>query len=595
MPNSKLPSKIFPFIWHFLVKFKPAVSTFIFFSIIAGLWGPLNKILIKNIIDLLPKVEATGSSAQLNLLISLIILNFLVFDNVTWRALTYIRAKFVPVIINDIIKALMNATLAQSQQFFQDSLSGKTAKQITNLADATERLITNIAANFFRGVTLLITAFAAAYFVHPVFSYILIIWFALFASVSWFMSKKLVSLSDTQAEAESFVVGELVDTISNHSNVRMFSNRSFESNRMDPFFKHQQKTYSNTYFYLLALNSIQGGLIALMIAFSAYFLVLLYAKNLVTIGDFALILGLSMETGHMMWYTMSQLDDFNKDIGKCNQSMLSLMQPVQVADKLDAAKLQCHRGKIEFINVQFQFDNRALLFKGKSLTIPGGQKVGLVGYSGGGKSTFVNLIMRLYDVSGGQILIDGQNIKEVTQKSLQESIGIIPQDPVLFQRSLMENIRYGRLEASDSEVIEAAKKAHAHEFIINLENKYDTLVGERGVKLSGGQRQRVAIARAILKNAPLLILDEATSQLDSVTEALIQLSLCELMQNKTTIVIAHRLSTLLNMDRILVFDKGKVVEDGTHRELVQQNQLYKALWDAQVGGFIGDGSSHKKN
>ncbi|WP_291398139.1 ATP-binding cassette domain-containing protein [Acinetobacter sp.] len=230
---------------------------------------------------------------------------------------------------------------------------------------------------------------------------------------------------------------------------------------------------------------------------------------------------------------------------------------------------------------------QSLFFK-INLSNTAGQKVGLVGYSGGGKSTFVNLILRLYDVTDGAILIDGQDIRDVTQDSLRENIAMIPQDPSLFHRSLMENIRYGRADSTDEEVIEAAKKAHAHEFISALPQGYDSLVGERGVKLSGGQRQRIAIARAILKNAPILILDEATSQLDSVTESLIQESLWELMQNKTTIVIAHRLSTLLHMDRILVFDKGKIVEDGTHSELLAKAGLYKTLWDAQVGGFLGD-------
>ena len=198
------------------------------------------------------------------------------------------------------------------------------------------------------------------------------------------------------------------------------------------------------------------------------------------------------------------------------------------------------------------------------------------------------MILRLYDVTDGAILIDGQGIRDVRQDSLHESIAMIPQDPSLFHRSLMDNIRYGRIDATDAEVMEAAKKAHAHEFITKAPQGYDSLVGERGVKLSGGQRQRIAIARAILKNAPILIFDEATSQLDSVTEALIQDSLWELMQNKTTIVIAHRLSTLLHMDRVLVFDQGKIVEEGTHDELLAKDSLYKKLWDAQVGGFLGD-------
>jgi ATP-binding cassette subfamily B protein len=246
------------------------------------------------------------------------------------------------------------------------------------------------------------------------------------------------------------------------------------------------------------------------------------------------------------------------------------------------------QGHIEFSKVKFQYHGAYSLFQNKSVTIDAGQKVGLVGYSGSGKSTFVNLILRFYDVVEGQILIDGQDISKVTQESLRRAIAMIPQDPSLFHRSLMDNIRYGRLTASDEEVIAASQKAHADDFINVLPEAYEVLVGERGVKLSGGQRQRIAIARAVLKNAPILILDEATSQLDSVTESRIQDSLWELMQDKTTLVIAHRLSTLLHMDRILVFDKGHIVEDGTHNELLNIRGLYKTLWDAQVGGFLPD-------
>jgi ATP-binding cassette subfamily B protein len=250
--------------------------------------------------------------------------------------------------------------------------------------------------------------------------------------------------------------------------------------------------------------------------------------------------------------------------------------------------LRVTKGKITFSKVRFNYKNTKPLFRRKSVIIEPGQKIGLVGYSGSGKTTFVSLILRLYDVTSGQILIDGQDIRDVTQDSLRCHISLIPQEPSLFHRTVMENIRYGRLEASDEEVIEAAKKAYAHEFIMQLPEAYDSLVGERGIKLSGGQRQRIAIARAILKNAPILMLDEATSQLDSVTEIEIQKSLWVLMQNKTTLVVAHRLSTLLQMDRILVFDQGKIVEDGTHAELLAENGLYKGLWDAQVGGFLQD-------
>lgn len=591
--DNPLPKTLFPFIRHFLRAYKSAVIVYIAFAIFAGFWGPFNSMLIKQLINLLPSV-ADGDISILIVPASLIVVNFIVFDNFTWRGIAYIGAKFIPVIISHIIGESMDYMLRKSHQFYQDNLSGKTSKQITNLADGIEKIISRIAPFFLRGASLLLTAIIAAYFVNPIFCFILITWFILFASLSILMSKKLVMLADSHASAESIVVGELVDSLSNHSNVRIFSRKSYEILRMVPFFENQQKAYTTTYFYSLIMSSIQGCLIAIMMACSCYFLVYLYSKNLVSIGDFALILGLSMETGYMIWFTMTEVDELNKIVGRCKQSLMSLMLPLEILDKPNATVLNCTHGKIIFSNVKFHYKETESLFQNKSIEIKAGQKVGLVGYSGGGKSTFVNLILRLYDVTDGVILIDGQDIKNVTQDSLRDSIAMIPQDPSLFHRSLMDNIRYGCIDATDEEVIEAARKAHAHEFISKLPLGYNSLVGERGIKLSGGQRQRISIARAILKNAPILILDEATSQLDSVTESGIQESLWKLMQEKTTIVIAHRLSTLLDMDRIIVFDQGVIVEDGTHAKLLAINGLYRTLWDAQVGGFLPDKKSESK-
>lgn len=585
--QQSLPKTLFPFIWHFLKEHKMIVYMVIFLSIIAGFWGPLNSVLIKQLIDLLPSAHG-GNVAVLAIPASLIVLNFIVFDNFTWRSVNYIWAKYVPVVQNKIIAVMLDYSLSQSHGFYQNTLSGKVSKQITNLSDGVIDIITYKMTNFLRGGSLLLAAFAASYYVNSIFCLILITWFIIFASFSISMSKKIVNLADKLAEEETVVVGELVDSLSNHSNVRIFGRKIYENLRMMPFFDGQRKAYYSLNIYSIMLYCIQGGLIAIMMGFTVFALVKLYGKGLVTIGDFALILGLSMETGHMTWFLMSEVDHFNKAAGKCKQSLISLIVPLEIQDKADTTALNCIQGKITFDSVKFHYKGTEPLFQNKSIEIKAGQKVGLVGYSGGGKSTFVNLILRLYDVTDGAILIDGQDIRDVTQDSLRENIAMIPQDPSLFHRSLMENIRYGRADSTDEEVIEAAKKAHAHEFISTLPQGYDSLVGERGVKLSGGQRQRIAIARAILKNAPILILDEATSQLDSVTESLIQESLWELMQNKTTIVIAHRLSTLLHMDRILVFDKGKINEDGTHSELLAKAGLYKHLWDAQVGGFLGD-------
>ncbi len=588
--NHTLPNKLFPFIWHFLRTTKLVVFAQIALPMLAGLWGPFNSILIKNVIDLLPKVQ-NGDVSILTLPVCLIVVNFIIFDNFTWRSHTYLKAKHAPVILNRIIADVMDYVLKHSHQFFQDRLSGKISKQITNLVDGVDAIVTNIAKEFLRGGTVILAALVAAYFVNPIFALIMGVWAVFFASVSVYMSRKLVSYGDKQAATESRVVGEMVDSITNQSNVQIFAKQGYECVRLLPFLKKQQTAYFNTHFYAFVMHSVQGALIAAMMGFTAYFLVNLYKHNLVTVGDFALIFGLTMETGHIVWHTMFYVDEFNKAVGRCKQSLSSLITPLEIHDMPDAFTLRCTQGRINFKNVDFHYQGTEALFCNKSIDIEPGQKVGLVGYSGGGKTTFVNLILRLYEVSGGDIRIDGQNIRDVTQESLYESIAMIPQDPSLFNRSLMENIRYSRIEASDEEVISAAKKAHAHAFITQLPEGYNSLVGERGVKLSGGQRQRIAIARAVLKNAPILILDEATSQLDSITENLIQDTLITLMQKKTTIVIAHRLSTLMHMDRILVFDNGKIVEDGTHKSLLAKGEVYKKLWSAQVGGFLSDQAS----
>jgi len=525
----------------------------------------------------------------------LILINFIILDNVTLRSIAYIEARCVPVIINRIIGELMDHMLGKSHQFYQDHLSGKLAKQITNLADGIEKCLSSIASRCLRGASLLLMTMITVYSVHPIFFYIISVWFILFFSLSLWMSKKLVSLVDRHATEESIVVGELVDSLSNHSNVRIFSRKSFEHARMTPFFNRQQQAYTVTRYYSIGMQSIQGSLIAIMIACTLYGLVYLYIQHLVTVGDFALILVLSLDTAYMMWHTTEVVDEFHKIMGRCKKSLEALMLPLDVQDLPKAQILQCPHGHITFHNVNFHYKGAEPFFQKQCLDLQAGKKVGLVGYSGGGKSTLVHLILRLYDITEGSICIDGQDLRHVTQDSLRAHIAMIPQDPALFHRSLMDNIRYGRIEATDAEVIEASKKAHAHEFIEKMPQGYDSLVGERGVKLSGGQRQRISIARAILKNSPILILDEATSQLDSMTESIIQESLWELMNSgfehseqshKTVLVIAHRLSTLLHMDRILVMDQGVIVEDGTHAQLLRKKGLYHSLWNAQTGRVL---------
>jgi ATP-binding cassette, subfamily B, bacterial len=585
--NKALAKTFFPFMGYFLREYKLAVFLYTVLSLAAGFWGPLNSILLKQLINLLPQV-AGGDIQVLILPASLLVLNFIVFDNFTWRGIGYIKYRFLPCLLQAVDSTLLNYTLQHSYAFFQERMAGSLSKQVFHVIDGVEKIVASSASNLLRAASLLLVAFVFAYQVNPIFLCILGLWSVSFFSVSLIMSKKLTALSHEQAAKASILGGQIIDSLSHALSVSLFARRAHEISRRAGSLADYRKAYQETEKYGLIMHSIQGGLIAIMMAFSAYFLVYLYAKGLVTVGDFALILGLSMETGHMMWFTMSQVDELNKVLGRCNQALASLILPLEIQDKPNASTASFPQGEITFDKVTFHYKGTEPLFQNKSIEIGARQKVGLVGYSGGGKSTFVNLILRLYDVTSGAILIDGQDIRDLTQDSLRSNIAMIPQDPALFHRSLAENIRYGCLDASDEELIQAAKKAHAHDFIEKLPQGYETVVGERGVRLSGGQRQRIAIARAILKNAPILILDEASSQLDSLTETLIQDSLWDCMSHKTTIVIAHRLSTLLHMDRILVFDKGDIIEDGSHSQLLSNNGLYKRLWDTQVGGFISD-------
>jgi ATP-binding cassette subfamily B protein len=318
-----------------------------------------------------------------------------------------------------------------------------------------------------------------------------------------------------------------------------------------------------------------------------YILITLYTQNLATIGDFAFVSSTFIGVIHNIWHLMDQYVRFSEMHGKCIQA-LDIMSLHEIEDAANAADVLQFNGAITFKNVTFSHTDGEALFSNKSIEIPAKQKVGLVGFSGSGKSTFINLILRLYEIDRGEIMIDQHHIHDVKLASLRAAVSLIPQDPSLLNRSIKENIQYGCFSASDEQIIEASKLAHAHSFISDLPQGYDTVVGEKGAKLSGGQKQRIAIARAILKQAPILILDEATSALDSVTENFIQDSLNLLFKNRTTLVIAHRLSTLSMMDRILVFDKGEIVEDGNHIELLSLGGQYAKMWALQSGGFIQD-------
>jgi ATP-binding cassette subfamily B protein len=553
--------------------------------VICGLQGSVSAYVIKQIVDTLADVPLAEAHSVVWWPALLFVGNHFIGD-MCWRVSSLISYFLQPAVKSKVISDGFAYVHHHAYQYFQDRLSGSIAANIRRLAENIESIMHEHMLHVIRGAVMLVAALTSMYMVHPTFFVAFLLWVVIFMPVSFYCSNVSKSLADRYAEADAVVAGQVVDSIANAHNVRIFSGMKAEQHYLQQGLALLTKRFKIKEAYVIKLNFFQGISVTSLYAAMLYYLVHLYGQGEVTIGDFAMILGLLYYTVDYVWWCTEHVENILMKIGGCNQSLRALFIPHDIVDRPDATPLRVAHGEITFEQVQFRYKAETPLFENKTLTIPPGQKVGLVGYSGGGKSSFINLILRLYNVSAGRILIDGQDISQVTEESLYQAIALIPQDPSLFHRSLMDNIRYGRIDASDDEVIAAAKQAQAHDFICRNRDGYHALVGERGVKLSGGQRQRIAIARAILKNAPILILDEATSQLDSVTENDIQEALWLLMQGKTTIVIAHRLSTLLKMDRILVFDHGHIVESGSHAELLAKGGMYKTLWDAQVGGFL---------
>jgi ATP-binding cassette, subfamily B, bacterial len=582
--NSKT---IFGFI---LESFKPFRLWIMGLFMIAMIWAVdlslrpyILKVMLDRISGLTPDNTISKLTGPASLYMSLSLLVVIVF-----RLNDFIWLNVTPPLKRHIGDTLMKCMMHHSQTLFQNHFAGNLANKIKDVMTGIPDLLKIFIQQFFSIFLALLSAIFMVWTINYKFAALLSAWVTIFVIGSIIFSKRAKELSDTAAEARSHVVGQTVDILSNITSVHLFSARRSESQKLRKCLDQSVSADQRRDWYFLGMFAFQGLSFVIYQVICLILLIYGFKNGQVSPGDFALILTVNIAIIHNLWSLSTDIMTFADLVGNITQGLRVALSTPEIQDKPNALRLQIHRGEIVFDKVRFHYKGAEPFFQNKSVTIHPGQKVGLVGYSGGGKTTFVNLILRLYDVIGGRVLIDGQDIREVTQDSLRSAIGMIPQDPSLFHRSLMENIRYGRIDASDKEVIEASRRAHAHEFISKLPHGYETLVGERGVKLSGGQRQRIAISRAILKNAPVLILDEATSQLDSVTESDIQESLYKLMQGKTTIVIAHRLSTLLNMDRILVFEQGKIAEDGTHQELLAKSGIYKTLWKAQVGGFLPD-------
>ncbi|MDO8954889.1 MAG: ABC transporter ATP-binding protein [Gammaproteobacteria bacterium] len=587
-----IPKSMFRFFIYYLAKQRLA---FIGGFLCAAVWA-LNEnffpYFIKKIVNTTANFKGARSDIYPHIFWPItLLLGFWIAMSVANRIQGYLMAYAMPRLKASIRQDMFDYVREHSHHYFADNFAGSIANKISDLPSSAERILDVVIYNFIGIGMALAISIVFLWGVKPIFALAMLGWVIVHFGISQFYMKRGNALSEQHADANTLLSGKIVDSLSNITNVRLFAANSFEGDYFKPFQIDEIKKSQTAQFLQEKMRIWQGLASAVLTAAVMYLLVYGWVNAWVTLGDFTLVSMLVFGMLGMIWYVSFQLTMYVQERGKFKAALELVSRAHEVFDSPDAKPLIVSRGELEFKQVSFYYQRNKNIFDKQNLLIPAGQKIGLVGFSGSGKTTFVNLILRLYDINAGQILIDGQDIAKVTQDSLHQNIAMIPQDSSLFHRSLMENIRYGRLDATDEEVIAAAKQAHCDEFIHQLSEGYHTLVGERGIKLSGGQRQRIAIARAILKNAAILILDEATSALDSVTEILIQASLNQLMQNRTTIVIAHRLSTLANMDRILVFNQGEIVEDGSHQQLLANNGHFAELWQLQKDGFLPDSSA----
>lgn len=578
--------KFVKFILDITANYTGRIAVLVFLLLYVGLFWSFAPYILKVIIDTLVNYRGDPAHVFSEVMLHVSLYLFAWFTAmISFRALDLIERSLYPHIRRDILNKMFGHIVYQSHQYFQNNFSGSISNRMIDMQNGVVSILRKMDEVFFN-IVFLICAFALLIMTNKYIALIFFAWLIVFSFVSFLFFKSVVVLSEDFSLSKTALVGYFVDTLANMSVVRFFSRQNFESIQADSMIHKTVIKERAMRKQIIIMRTLWDFtmLITMVALFAA--MLHLYSKKLITVGDFAFVTSLSMSVFHSLWHLTTQYAEFSEELGKCYQAMEIMETPHSIVDKENSIELKNAKGEIEFRNVTFNYGGDKKLFKNKSIHIKPKEKVGLVGFSGSGKSSFISLIARLFDVESGQILIDGKDIKDLTQESLRQNIAIIPQDPGLFHRTVKENIAYGNPKATEKQIILASKFAHCHEFIEKMEDGYDTRIGERGVKLSGGQRQRIAIARAFLEGAPILILDEATSALDSVTETLIQESLNKLMHNKTTIVIAHRLSTLSQMDRILVFDQGKLIEEGKHDELINANGHYAMMWSIQAKGAM---------
>jgi ATP-binding cassette subfamily B protein len=490
-----------------------------------------------------------------------------------------------------VTRALYAYLQHHSHRYLTNDFAGALAHRISETSLGVSQTLWSVIFDFWPTAIVFAVAIVMLGSAHHELAELVGIWSVCFVGASFWLATRARPHAVKAAATRSETTGKVVDAVANLTSTRLFSRLEFERGVLDEQLDRELLAVRRSSWYSERVRWFQYSAAALLKIAVVYLALRLWERGEISVAEFVVAATTALLIINEARNLSRRFLEFFEYVGNVTNGVNTIVRPHEIVDQPQSAAMQIEQGRIDFRDVCFAYSADQPIFRHLNVAIPAGQRVGLVGYSGSGKSTFVSLILRLYDPQSGQIQVDGVDIRALTQDSLHSQLSLIPQDPNLFHRSLLDNIRYGRLEASEGEVIEAARQAHAHDFIVQIKDQYASLVGERGVKLSGGQRQRIAIARVVLKNAPILILDEATSSLDSVTEQAIQDTLEDVMKGKTVIVVAHRLSTIAHLDRILVFDRGRIIEDGSHAELLSRGGAYQRLWSRQAGGFLIDGGA----
>lgn len=571
---------------RFSSKYK---KTGIFLSLLivfASITNSVTPIFYKNFFNFLTQNQEKNTIVG-NLINTLVIIFILLFLRwLFWRIASFLTADFKSKIITDLGNHCFSYIHKHSFSYFNDTFAGSLVKRIKSYTRAFEVISDQIIFELLPLVCNIGVIIIVLFYSNFLLAIGIVVWILIFLSVIWIFTKYKLKYDLQRNDFETQNTSLLADTITNHANVKLFNGYKSEVKRYSKSNHDFRKILKLTWNLGNIFEAVQAFFTLILEVGVFYFAIYLWQQNKFTIGDFVLIQTYLVTIYTQLWDFGRVLRRIYESLADAEEMTIILNSPHEINDNNNAKKMRINNSQIDFNNIDFSYIKGHRVINNLTLSIKPKEKIALIGPSGAGKTTIIKLLLRLHNLSKGQILIDGQDIKSVTQESLRQNISLVPQDPILFHRTLMENIRYGRTNATDKEVIRAAKAAHCHEFISKFPEGYNTYTGERGVKLSGGERQRIAIARAILRNAPILIFDEATSNLDSESEGLIQDALSFLIQEKTVIFIAHRLSTVRKVDRIIVINKGEIVEEGSHDQLISQNgSLYQKLWQIQAGGF----------